>query len=70
MATLDGYIEGPNRKIDWVLIDEELHQNPVILGCGKSMFPRPEYPIHLQLMETRTFNTGVVYYRYQSVHKG
>jgi dihydrofolate reductase len=25
MVSLDGFIEGPNRNLDWVLIDEELH---------------------------------------------
>jgi dihydrofolate reductase len=25
MVSLDGYINGPSRNIDWVLIDEELH---------------------------------------------
>ena len=26
MVSLDGFIEGPNRNIDWVIIDEELHK--------------------------------------------
>ena len=26
MVSLDGFIEGPNREIDWVIIDEELHR--------------------------------------------
>jgi dihydrofolate reductase len=25
MVSLDGFVEGPNRNLDWVLIDEELH---------------------------------------------
>jgi dihydrofolate reductase len=25
MVSLDGYVEGPNRELDWPLIDEELH---------------------------------------------
>ncbi len=25
MVSLDGFIEGPNRELDWVIIDEELH---------------------------------------------
>ncbi len=25
MVSLDGFIEGPNRNLDWVIIDEELH---------------------------------------------
>jgi dihydrofolate reductase len=26
MASLDGFIETPNRELDWVIVDEELHQ--------------------------------------------
>jgi dihydrofolate reductase len=25
MVSLDGFIEGPNRNLDWGIIDEELH---------------------------------------------
>jgi dihydrofolate reductase len=25
MVSLDGFVEGPNRNLDWVIIDEELH---------------------------------------------
>ena len=25
MVSLDGFIENPNREINWILIDEELH---------------------------------------------
>lgn len=25
--SLDGYVEGPNRELDWHLVDEELHQH-------------------------------------------
>lgn len=25
MVSLDGYIEGPNRELDWAIVDEELH---------------------------------------------
>ena len=26
LVSLDGYVEGPDRNIDWVIIDEELHR--------------------------------------------
>lgn len=26
MVSLDGFIEGPNRELDWAIIDEELHR--------------------------------------------
>jgi dihydrofolate reductase len=25
MVSLDGFVEGPNRNLDWVIVDEELH---------------------------------------------
>src|SRR5512139_1477999 len=25
MVSLDGFVEGPNRELDWAIIDEELH---------------------------------------------
>jgi dihydrofolate reductase len=35
-TSLDGYIEGPNREIDWHLVDDELHQhfNDVLKEMG------------------------------------
>ena len=26
MVSLDGFIEGPPRELDWVIVDEELHR--------------------------------------------
>jgi dihydrofolate reductase len=48
------------------LIDEyQLFVNPVVLGGGTPFFPALGNPIHLRLVETRTFGSGVVYLRYQ-----
>ena len=50
------------------LIDEYwLYVQPVILGSGRPMFPALSSKINLRLLETRTFNSGVVLLRYQSV---
>jgi dihydrofolate reductase len=50
------------------LIDEYwLYVQPVILGSGTPMFPALDSKITLRLLETRTFNSGVVLLRYQSV---
>ena len=50
------------------LIDEYwLYVQPVILGSGTPMFPALSSKINLRLLETRTFNSGVVLLRYQSV---
>jgi|WetSurMetagenome_2_1015567.scaffolds.fasta_scaffold53713_4 dihydrofolate reductase len=48
------------------LIDEYwLYIHPVVLGSGTPMFPPLDAKINLQLVETHTFNSGVVLLRYQ-----
>jgi dihydrofolate reductase len=48
------------------LIDEyRLFVQPVVLGRGTPFFPVANNPINLQLVETRTFGSGVVYLRYR-----
>jgi dihydrofolate reductase len=50
------------------LIDEfRLFVHPLILGAGTPFFPALEDRIELRLLETRTFGSGVVYLRYQTV---
>jgi hypothetical protein len=39
--------------------------HPVILGAGTSFFPALEAPAALRLVETRTFDSGVVYLGYR-----
>jgi dihydrofolate reductase len=47
------------------LVDEyRLFVNPVIVGGGTPFFPRLEHQIGLELAETRTFGSRVVYLRY------
>jgi dihydrofolate reductase len=41
---------------------------PVLVGGGIPFFPRHERRVVLDLAETRTFNSGVVYLRYRVAH--
>jgi dihydrofolate reductase len=48
------------------LIDEyRLFVSPVVLGGGTPYFPALEERIDLELVETRTFGSRVVYVRYR-----
>jgi dihydrofolate reductase len=50
------------------LIDEyRVFVQPVILGAGTPFFPALDERIGLKLLETRTFGSGVVYLRYETV---
>jgi dihydrofolate reductase len=48
------------------LIDEyRLFVNPVVVGAGTPYFPPLDAAIELELLETRTFGSRVVYLRYR-----
>ena len=50
------------------LIDEyRLFLSPVVLGAGTPYFPALERRIDLELLDTRTFGSRVVYVRYRAV---
>jgi dihydrofolate reductase len=52
------------------LIDEyRLFVSPVVLGGGTPYFPALDERIELELVETRTFGSRVVYVRYQGVQE-
>ena len=53
------------------LIDEyRLFVSPVVLGGGTPYLPALDKRINLELVETRTFGSRVVYVRYQRVEDG
>jgi dihydrofolate reductase len=53
------------------LIDAyELYVQPVILGEGIPLFASPDATRNLRLVETRTFDSGVVYLHYQRADSG
>jgi dihydrofolate reductase len=53
------------------LIDEyRLFVSPVVLGAGTPYFPPLDERIELELVETRTFGSRVVYVRYRRVEDG
>jgi dihydrofolate reductase len=48
------------------LIDEyRVVAHPVLVGGGIRFFPQRERRVDLELVETRTFSSGVVYLRYR-----
>jgi dihydrofolate reductase len=48
------------------LIDEyRLFVHPVVIGAGTPYFPALDARIDLELVETRTFGSRVVYLRYR-----
>jgi dihydrofolate reductase len=54
--------------IELGLVDEyRLFVSPVVLGAGTPYFPALEDRINLELVETKTFGSRVVYVRYQRV---
>jgi dihydrofolate reductase len=57
--------------IELGLVDEyRLFVSPVVLGGGTPFFPALDERIDLELVETRTFGSRVVYVRYRSADRG
>jgi dihydrofolate reductase len=51
------------------LVDEyRLFVNPIVVGGGTPFFPVTEQPLAVELLQTRTFGSRVVYMRYRRAH--
>ena len=46
-VSVDGYMEGPNREIDWHMVDDELHRhlNDWLAGAGGFLEGRVTYEL-------------------------
>ena len=66
----DFEVGGPTLASEFIkrgLVDEfQLIVHPVVLGGGKPFFPKLDVPIPLRLTETKTFESGVVFYGYSA----
>ncbi len=66
-------VGGPTLAAEFIkrgLVDEyRLVVHPVILGAGTPFFPPLDRPIGLELVETHTFTSGVVYLRYTATRR-
>jgi hypothetical protein len=66
-VSLDGYFAGPDGELDWHMFSEELHwhfnEHLRTMSAFRRLFP-PDVHLVLQLVETRTFDNGVVLPRY------
>ncbi len=53
-VSLDGYIEGPNREIDWHLVDDQLHHhfNEQLRGMGAFLNGRVTYELMAEFWPT------------------
>jgi len=73
LSTYDGKVAigGPNlaaQAIELDLVDEFLMQRaPAIVGGGTRFFPATDRPLQLELVEARTFDSGVINERYRRV---
>ncbi len=64
MVSLDGYIEGPNRELDWAIIDEELHTfaNDQARDMGAFLYGRRLYEVMVDYWPTADTNPSAPAY--------
>jgi dihydrofolate reductase len=70
-AEIDGdlHVAGPTLAAEFIrrgLVDEyRLVVHPVLIGAGTPFFPPLDRPLDLELVDTRTFASGVIYLGYR-----
>lgn len=59
--TLDGYIEGPNHELDWVIADDELHDfySELLANADLIFYGRITYELMANYWPTATLDTSL-----------
>jgi len=59
--TLDGYIEGPNRELNWVIADDELHDfyTKLLKNADLILYGRVTYELMLNYWPTATSDSTI-----------
>ncbi len=59
--TLDGYIEGPNRELDWVIPDDELHDfyTQLLKNADLILYGRVTYELMVSYWPTATSDSTI-----------
>lgn len=70
MVSLDGFIENPNREINWILIDEELHifANNQQAEIGTYLYGRRMYELMAEFWPTADMNPSAPEYIVEFAH--
>ena len=59
--TLDGYIEGPNRELNWVIADDELHDfySQLLKNADMSLYGRVTYELMVSYWPTAPDDSSI-----------
>lgn len=70
MVSFDGFIEGPNRELDWVIVDQELHKyiNDQQSAIGLHLYGRRTYEVMVDYWPTADTNPSSPEYEVEFAH--
>jgi dihydrofolate reductase len=70
MVSLDGFFEGPNRELDWVIVDEELHTyiNDQQSAIDTYLYGRRMYEVMAKYWPTADTNSSAPQYVIEFAH--